>query len=239
MVSNRSETFNLSERTIDEVSEICVQTLSEAGSDRKDIIRLRLSMEEILGVWLASLRGALVHVDCGKRFGRAFLKISVDGPAMEAWEDNETFLLSSRMLSQAGLSFTYAYKNGKNCLVCNPRKQKSSMGQVALLLAAVFLAVFLGAAARRFPAIQTTALAVTQPLFNMILGALRAVSSPLVFLAICCSIVSIGDLTMVGKIGRKLILRMITGIFALAVVMALAGSLLFPVDSRFICESEF
>ncbi len=230
MASNRSEKFNLSEQTIDKVSEICVQTLTEAGADKKDIIRLRLSLEEILGVWLASLRGALVHVDCGQKFGRVFLKVSVDGPAMDdAWEDDETFLLSSRMLSQAGLSFTYAYKDGKNCLTCNPRKKKSSMGQVALLLAAVFLAVFLGAAARRFPGIQTTALAVTQPLFNMILGALRAVSSPLVFLAICCSIVSIGDLTMVGKIGRKLILRMVAGIFALAVVMALAGSLLFPV----------
>ncbi len=229
MVSNRSEKFNLSEQTIDEVSEICVQTLSEAGADKKDIIRLRLSLEEILGVWLASLRGALVHVDCGKRFGRAFLKISVDGPVMDAWEDNEAFMLSSHMLSQAGLSFTYSYKNGKNCLICNPRKKKSSMGQVALLLAAVFLAAFLGAAARRFPEIQTAALAVTQPLFDMILGALRAVSSPLVFLAVCCGILSIGDLTVVGKIGRKLILRMIAGTFALAVVMALAGSLLFPV----------
>lgn len=228
MVSNRSETFDLSARAIDEVSEICVRTLTEAGADRKDIIRLRLSLEEILGVWLGSLEGAPVHVESGKSFGRAFLRVGVEGPAMDAW-DSEALVLSSHLLSQAGLSFTYAYKNGRNCLVCNPRKKKSSMGQVALLMAAVFLAVFLGAAARRFPPIQAAALSITEPLFNMILGALRAVSSPLVFLALCCSIVSIGDLSVVGKVGKKLILRMLGGTFILAAVMALAGSLIFPV----------
>lgn len=231
MISIRNEEFRLSAQTIDAVSEICVQTLSEAGADKKDIIRIRLSLEEILGVWLESLEGALVHVDCGQKFGRAFLKISVDGPAMDAW-DNEALVLSSHLLSQAGLSFTYAYKNGKNCLVCNPRKKKSSMGQIAVLFGAVILAAFLGAAARRFPAIQAAALSVTEPLFNMILGALRAVSSPLVFLAICCGIVSIGDLTVVGRVGKKLILRMVAGTFILGAVMTLAGSLLFPVAAE-------
>ncbi len=231
MISNRSESFTLSEQTIDMVSEICVQTLSEAGSDKKDIIRIRLSLEEILGVWLESLRGASVHVDCGQKFGRAFMKISVDGPAMDAWENDETLILSNRMLSQAGLSFTYAYKNGKNCLTCNPRKS-SSMGQIASLICAVILAVILGAGARLFPEIQTTALSVTQPLFNMILGAIRAVSSPLVFLAVCCGIISIGDLTMVGKIGRRLILKMIAGTFILSAVMALLNCLLFPVTAE-------
>ncbi len=228
MVSSRNENFRLTAQTIDAVSEICVQALTEAGTDRKDVIRLRLSLEEILGVWLETMEGALVRVECGRKFGRSFLRISVEGPATDAW-DNDALVVSSHMLSQAGLSFTYAYKNGKNCLVCNPRKKRSSMGQVAVLLAAVFLAVFLGAAARRFPVIQSGALSVTEPLFNMIVGALRAVSSPLVFLAICCSIVSIGDLAVVGKVGKKLILRMLGGTFILTAVMALAGSLVFPV----------
>ena len=230
-VNSRSENYTLSPKTIDIVSEICVQALTEARADKKDIIRVRLSLEEILGVWLEPLAGAMVHVDCGQRFGRAYLRISVDGPTIDPWND-EALVLSSHMLSQAGLSFTYAYKDGKNCLVCNPRKKKSSMGQAAVLLCAVFLAAFLGFAMRRAPAMQSAALSVTEPLFNMILGALRAVSSPLVFLAVCCGIVSIGDLTMVGRVGKKLIFRMVTGTFVLAVVMALAGCLLFPIASE-------
>ncbi len=231
MISNRSEKFNLSEQTIDDVSAICVQTLSEAEADKKDILRIRLSLEEILGAWLVSLRGAPVHVACGKKFGQVFLKVSVDGPAMGAWEDNEALILSSHMLSQAGLSFTYAYKNGKNCLTCNPRK-KSSIGQMALLICAVIMAVVLGAVARPFPEIQTAALAVTQPLFDMILGAIRAVSSPIVFLAVCCGIISIGDLTVVGKIGTKLISRMVAVTFVLGGGMALVSCLLFPITAE-------
>lgn len=228
MVNNRSEAFSLSAQTIDEVSALCVQTLSEAGADKKDILRIRLSLEEILGIWLGSLEGAVVQVDSGQKFGRAFLKISVDGPAMGAW-DSEAAILSSHMLSQAGLSFTYAYKNGKNCLTCNPRKANAAMGQVAVLLGAVILAGVLGWAVRLFPAIEPAVLSVTEPLFNTILGALRAVSSPIVFLAVCCGMVSMGDLTLVGKLGKKLLVRIITGIFALGVLMALLGCLMFPV----------
>ena len=48
-VHSRSENYPLSAKTIDTVSGICVQALTEAGADRKDIIRVRLSLEEILG----------------------------------------------------------------------------------------------------------------------------------------------------------------------------------------------
>lgn len=65
MVSKRSEKFSLSAHTIDEVSAICVQTLGEADADKKDIVRIRLSLEEILGVWLGSLENAPVCLsDC-------------------------------------------------------------------------------------------------------------------------------------------------------------------------------
>lgn len=229
MVRRRSEKFSLSAQTIDEVSAICVQTLGEARANKKDIARIRLSLEEILGVWLGFLEDAPVCVDCGQKFGRAFMKVSVEGSRIDAWEEEGALLFSNHLLAQAGLSLVYTYKNGKNCLSCNPSK-KSHMGQMTQLLTAVILAVFLGLITRFLPQEgQSVILGITQPLFNVILGGLRAVSSPLVFLAVCCGIFSIGDLTMVGKIGRKLILRMIIETFILSIVMAFAGSFLFSV----------
>ncbi|MBO5474390.1 MAG: cation:dicarboxylase symporter family transporter [Lachnospiraceae bacterium] len=229
MIGKRSEKFSLSAQTIDRISAICVQTLGDVDTDKKDIARIRLSLEEILGIWLKTMEGASVCVDCGQKFGRAFLEVSVAGDRADAWDEDEALLFSNRLLAQAGLSLVYTYKNGKNCLSCNPVR-KSHMGQMTQLVIAVILAVVLGLAARFLPQEgQSAALEVTQPLFNMILGGLRAVSSPLVFLAVCCGIFSIGDLTMVGKIGKKLILRMIGETFILSVVMAFIGSLLFPV----------
>ena len=228
MISNRSEEFNLSAQTIDLVSAICVQKLEEAGADKKDIIRIRLSLEEILGNWLEKLSGALVQVDSGRKFGRDYLKISVNGPFMDAWEkNNEEYLITSRIISQTGISFSYTYKNGKNCLTCNPKK-KASKGQLTQLLVAIILAVVLGFGVRLLPQLQSIASQISYPIFNVILGAIRAVSSPLVFLSVCCGIVSIGDLSVVGKIGKKLIIRMIRGTFVLAVIIALIGCLLFP-----------
>lgn len=229
MVSRRSEKFGLSAQAIDEVSAICVQALEEAETDKKDILRIRLSIEEILGVWLASLENAPVCVDCGQKFGRAFMEVSVEGSRADAWEEDEALLFSNHLLAQAGLSLVYTYKNGRNCLSCNLSK-KSHMGQMTQLVIAFVLAVVLGFAARFLPQQgQETVLAVAQPLFNVILGGLRAVSSPLIFLAVCCGIFSIGDLAVVGRIGKKLILRMIIEIFVLSAVMAFVGSFLFPV----------
>lgn len=222
------EKFKMSAQTIDAVSAICVKTLEEAGTDRKDIVRIRLSLEEILGSWLVPLEGASVHVACGQKFGRMFMEVDVEGSCVDSLEDNEALLLSSHMLAQAGLSLIYTYKNGKNCLLCNPPK-RFAMGQIARLVTAVILAVILGIGVRLLPqTVQTAALAVTQPLFNLILGGLRAVSSPLVFLAVCCGIISIGDLTMVGRIGKKLIVKMIAGTFMLGTAVAFLGCLLFP-----------
>lgn len=224
------EEFMLSAETIDSVSEMLAASLKEAGTDQKDVLRIRLSLEEILGIWLKKLGGRMVSYRSVQRFGRLSIEVCVDGEQISTEEDEEDegFLLSNRLLAQAGLALVYTYKNGKNCLSCNPQK-KFSMGQMAQLMTAVVLAVVLGLAAGFLPQEgKTAALAVTQPLFHVIFGGLRAVSSPLVFFAVCCGIVSIGDLSVVGRIGKKLIVRMIAGTFLLGVVMAIVSCLLFP-----------
>lgn len=232
MVSRRKEQFTLSAQTIDDVSAICMESLAEAGADKKDIQRIRLSLEEILGVWHETMANAPVYVSCGEKFGRMFMEIGVEGRQCDAWEDDGAFLFSSRLLTQAGLSLAYTYKNGRNCLICNPPK-KSRMGQMAQLVIAVSLAIVLGLLGRMLPqAGRAAVLAVTGPVFEMILGGLRAVSSPLVFLAVCCGIISIGDMALVGKIGKKLIIKMLTGTFVLGIICAVLGSLIFHVDSE-------
>lgn len=147
MVKRRNEKFTMSAQTIDRISAICIQALGEAEADKKDIARIRLSLEEILGVWLESLEGAPVCVDCGGKFGRSFLEVSVTGPRTDAWAEEEALLFSNRLLAQAGLSLVYTYKNGKNCLSCSLPK-KAPMGQMTQLLLAVVLAVTAGIAAR-------------------------------------------------------------------------------------------
>ena len=56
---NNMEELKLSPTGIDKVSQYCEKDLTEAGVDKKEILRLRIAVEEILGVWLERL-------DCAK-----------------------------------------------------------------------------------------------------------------------------------------------------------------------------
>lgn len=72
---------------------------------------------------------------------------------------------------------------------------------------------------------------VTEPLFNTFLGALKAVSSPLILLSVCCGILSLGDLATVGRIGKKVLSHLILVSFAAAAVTLAVFVWLFPLQA--------
>lgn len=218
------EQYQLSAKTVDRISSLLGEILTENGTDKKDIIRIRLSAEEILELWLEHLEGAAVLFKTGERFGRPYLEIRVEGPQRNPSDEEDALLLSSQLMAQAGLALSYSYKNGRNCLTCNPPK-KAHFSQITQLVIALLLALCLGGLLRLLPgSVQNAVTAVTGPLFETILGALRAISSPMIFLAVCWGIISIGDLSVVGKIGTRLITRMVSAMFLVGIAFALIAS---------------
>lgn len=215
------ETYRLSAETIDFVSQMVEGSLTENGTDQKDILRIRLSVEEILGLWLEKIGDTEVVYKAGEKFGRPYLEIRVEGIPIHPENSEEGLWLSNRLLAQAGLALAYTYKEGANCLTCNPQK-KAAMGQMMQLVLALALAVcFAGVVQILGDSVRNVAVAVTEPLFETFLGVLRAISSPLIFFAVCWGILSIGDLDVVGKIGKRLIGRMILRMFLLGIFCAL------------------
>lgn len=218
------EEFILSAETIDRLSQMLAGALTEAGTDKRDVIRIRLSLEEILGVWLDKLEGAFVLYKTAQKFGRLTIEVCVEGIQIGADEDAQGTLFSRRLLSQAGLALDYSYKGGRNCLICCP-PQKAHIGQMAGLVIAILSALCLGGVMRVLPEeVKNIALGITEPVFNTILGILRAISSPMIFLAVCWGIISMGDLATVGKIGKKLMIRMVISTFAVGTVFILLAS---------------
>lgn len=235
------EELCLSAETIDRISALVEDALTENGTDRRDILRIRLSTEEILGMWMERLDGAAVLYRTGQKFGRAYMEIWVEGVQINPDDGEDALMLSNRLLAQAGLALSYSYKNGRNCLSCNPQK-KVQIGQLTQLLLAILLALGMGSVLKLMPeSVRNFAGAVTQPLFQTMLGLLRAISSPMIFLAVCWGIVSIGDLDTVGKIGKKLIGRMIRGTFLAGVVFVLLASPFFKIsyDTNWVAGSGF
>ena len=207
MLTLKKKGYRLSPETVDLLSQEFADSLTEAEADRKDILRLRLSLEEILESWSSALPDALVTFCAKKRLGRQRIEIRVEGKELQADDVLKNCLLSSRLLAQAGLTLTQSYQNGENCLTVEPPR-KRKLGQLQKLLLAIVSAVVLGLLQRLLPAsAQAGVRAVTDPLFTLILNLLRTISSPMIFLAICWGIFNIGDMTMMGRIGKKVIGR--------------------------------
>lgn len=231
MLKQRKEQDTLSDKTIDRLSQICEESLTEAEADHKDIIRIRLSLEEILSVWQKELGQTEISCSTGRKFGRQYIVFEAAGRQVNAMEHEADLFLCNRLLSQAGLTFVYSYQNGVNRLSLNPPK-KVHIGQMGQLLTAIVSAVLLGLLARRLGGgIRDVSVAVAGPLFTMILGVLRAISSPLIFLSVCWGIISIGDLSSVGKIGKQVTVRLIGSTFLIGMVMALLICRMFPFTS--------
>lgn len=230
-MTNTRRSYILSPSAVDEISADFSLALSKNGCDRKDILRLRLSLEEILISWMDTLSSAPVEYITGRRFGREYIKILVKGDEMREEDALKDYTLSSRLLSQAGLSLVKSYRNGRNIISVYPGKRKKT-GELPKLLAAVLLAVVLGLVERVLPqSVKTVTDAVTAPLFNLILNLLCAISSPMIFLAICWGIFNIGDVSTLGRIGRRVIFSIIILTFLTAVVSALTLVWFFPVNS--------
>ena len=228
MLKHRQERYMLTNKTIDLLSTLCVEALTEAGADRKDIIRIRLSLEEILEVWKRELGTAEVFFRTGKKFGRQYIEFGVEGRQLDVMKEEEELFLCSRLLAQAGLNLVYTYQNGVNRLSINPPGKKQR-GQILQLLLAILCAVVLGVLVRGLTdAYSGRIKMVTEPLFQMILGLLRAISSPLIFLSVCWGIISIGDLSAVGRIGKKVTFRLVTSTFLISIATALIICWFFP-----------
>ncbi len=101
------------------VTIIC-QSFKRGRDRQKDVIRIRRSLEEVLGTWLEKLEGMVVLYKTVQKFGRLTIEVCVEGMQISIDEEAQGFLLGSRILSQAGLALNYSYKNGRNCLICCP-----------------------------------------------------------------------------------------------------------------------
>ena len=61
---------------------------------------------------------------------------------------------------------------------------------------------------------------VVNPLFSALMGILQTLASPMIFLSVCWGILNIGDIHMLGRIGKAVLLRFLGAIFLLTTITA-------------------
>ena len=119
-LSKQRKEVPLDSAGIDALAQLLSDALERAGVHRKDIIRLRLAVEEILGLWRSDAEQETVCTfRCGTRLGRMYIEITAPGRRIdpdEAAADMAGQMLCANLLAQAGLSPVYSYQDGINRL---------------------------------------------------------------------------------------------------------------------------
>ena len=85
-MEKRLETVPLDGAGIDRLSELLVEALVGAEADRKDILRLRLALEDALALWQPRLPvGTACTFRSGVRLGRQFAASPAPGWTRRSW----------------------------------------------------------------------------------------------------------------------------------------------------------
>lgn len=234
MQKNQPETkvFTLENSSIDEASEYVQAFLVGQGTSGKEITRCRLSIEEIMSAWQSSL-GAEKEctIVCRKRFSRLSIMLTALGERSDPYraEENDADFAGGRnLLARLDLAAQFSYENGVNqVLLSPPGKPRNPIFSVAV---SVGLALIVAALLAIFPAglRGTVSDNIVSPLFTTLLNLLSTIATPMIFLAVCSGIYSIGDMALLGRVGKKLVLRFIVMTFVVLIGVLLATVWLFP-----------
>lgn len=218
--------LKLDGESIDLCSEKVGEYLKELKTARKEMMRIRLSVEEILLSWqehfgdecrfvfkiYTFLRQPTVEL---RLFGSPF------NPCSE--EENEMGSYSRKMLSNLQATPLYSYKDGVN--IISFKLQKKQRSPLFFLLFALAASAIVGLLGHYLPDTFRTDVVekVLAPLCTTYVNVLNLAGIPLIFLCVALGIRGIGDPGTFGKIGKKMILHFLAVLLFATAFAALIG----------------
>ncbi|MGN0404183.1 MAG: dicarboxylate/amino acid:cation symporter [Bariatricus sp.] len=224
----QTESFSLTASSIDTISEIANRCCTEHKMERRDVIRIRLSIEESLGVWLNALgEGATVSYKTGTRFLKSYFQISAKGEPCNPYSvESEDFGHGSKnMLVNIGLIPEYSFVDGKNILTFQMKKK--ALNPVLSLVMIILSSIFVGILGRLLFSPDVLALInenIILPIEDAAFRILSCIAGPMIFLSVAWGVYGIGDVYTLGRIGKKLMLSFVSVVF----LFSAAGVLFYP-----------
>ncbi len=203
------KTFELNNRSCDEIADIISGFCTDAGADQKDVLRYRLSAEECLLYWLGKgLEGSRVVLSAGRQMFSNYFSISINADAGNPYLDkNDMFgTYCDSILVSLHLNPEYSVKDGESSI--RFRVKKKQRGQVATLLMVMAAAAAFGAAGMLLPAGVRDVLlnTVVTPAYDTFFRILGCIAGPMIFLSVAWGVYGIGDTATLGQIGKKMML---------------------------------
>ena len=208
------QTYLLDSAGVDAISSLMEEWFRKSGVNQKLIIRLRLTMEELLirinERFNGSKKGTLI---IGRHFGKPYLKLRYKGESFDPTRVKAGDEWTEKLMAGLGLTPVWTYQKGINeiCLYGPARTIRSE----TRLGAAAVLAIILGLAGTSLPAwlTKTAADFAFTPVSGAFMNVLNTFIGLLVFLSVVTGICSIGTISDFSKMGKNVIGCMIRNNF--------------------------
>lgn len=220
------DTKKLTNEVIDSWSENAVNAYREyAGKRAESTVKLRLTIEELLLRFRDLYRTDEPCTIKGiRRFGSISFELSQKGAPQNPLETDPEASLSYSILAKLNLDPQYAYRQNRGLNVVTVpaplRKRKNSM-LIGILLAAVLSVVtWLVSGLLPEAALNDYMIPLVSGLFTKLSAVFSALATPLVFCAVILGISGIGDVSSFGRLGGRLLKRMMVtyGIAMIAMI---------------------
>lgn len=225
-VKYKTQKYELSADVVDTVSTEVQDYLKALGKERSDILRIRLTVEELLlNILNSEAPVEEVSIGMGKRFGRHVFCMKYKGNPIDPTGYNED-VWSDDVMRSLGYFPSWSYKGRENN-VSLIFSEKKKLGTLSVIFLAIACAVLLGVLGKSLPDSFRGNLdeLLLQPLSTGFLGLMNTFTGFLIAFTICNGILGIGNSLSIGRIAGKVILRFIVISF---VVCAMTVAFVIP-----------
>lgn len=245
---NYKEEYILNGESIDTISEKTSSFLEALGTERANILGIRLTIEEALLRWMDHFSSkdpeTKVILTAGKKFFRPFISIELKGeyfdPLGGDTDGNDDWV--GNLMGNIGLSPAYSYTKGVNTLQLSLSRPHINPGMQLLfaIAAGIFFGVLVRAAAPE-DLVNKIIVVFFDPLENVFFRLLSAAAGPVIFFTVLTAICGVGSAAMMNKSGKRMILRFIVFSAVMTLAFTVIGVWVYGIDlnARLLGEHEF
>ena len=232
--------YKLNAHDIDDSLTRIINFLEDKKVESKNIIRIRLGIEEALIRYREDFgedRPFVLKLSDG--LGQIKVSVSVKGHMLDPFlkdtqeEQNSSFMRAA--LANMGEMPLWRYSRGLNIISYGIKKR--NLNSWTQLIIALVMAVVCGAILKMIPLeiTQTIHSDILTPLLNTFMNLLSGVAGPMIFLAVVWGIYSIGDVATFSVLGKRLLSRFLIYITILTILI---GLIIIPVFSLLVGNAQ-
>ena len=229
-LKKEQKTVCMTSQGIDEASETVGIWLENAGVGRRDILRIRMGLEELL-LAVSTKNGEVATAEISFAFMQLRIRYGGDRFNPMQHERNELEAVSEEILSRALLTPAWRWRGGCNELRLFVRTKR--MRPELVMLLSVAAAVVIGILGNMLPETIQNGMVdyILRFLSDAYLNLLNTFIGVMIFLSIVTGICGFQSVAAFGKVGKTMMTRFVSISFLISGAMVFAMYMLFPLKA--------